>query len=65
MKNNKYLVMAKMDAILNDIDELLIHSFPTIVFYPGNAKIKNLLKWKEEKIILKLLKNLLLQMCII
>ena len=44
MKNNKYLVMAKMDAILNDIDELLIHSFPTIVFYPGNAKIKNLLK---------------------
>ena len=49
MKNNKNLVMAKMDAVLNDIDELQIHTFPTIVFYPGNAKNKEPLEMKGRK----------------
>ena len=50
-KNNKLLVIAKMDAILNDIDidELQIHSFPTIVFYPGNTKDKEPLQMKGRK----------------
>ena len=49
LKNNKLLVIAKMDAILNDIDELQIHSFPTIAFYPGNAKDKEPLQMKGRK----------------
>ena len=45
--NNKILI-AKIDATLNDVDDLQIHTFPTIVFYPGNEKDKEPLEIKEN-----------------
>jgi protein disulfide-isomerase A1 len=39
-KNNPKLLIAKMNGILNDVDEYQIQSFPSTKFYPGNAKDK-------------------------
>ena len=38
--NNPNLLIAKMDAIANEVEGLQINKFPTIKFYPGNAKDK-------------------------
>lgn len=46
--NNKILI-AKIDATLNDVDEVQIHNFPTILFYPGNGKDKEPLEIKGKK----------------
>ena len=47
--NNKLLI-AKMDAIFNDVnDDIEINNFPTIVFYPGNAKDKEPIVMKGRK----------------
>ena len=41
LKNkNPKLLMAKMDATENDIEDFAINKYPTIKFYPGNAKNK-------------------------
>ena len=48
LKKNKILI-ATMDATLNDVDELQIHNFPTILFYPGNAKDEEPLEMKGRK----------------
>ena len=39
-KKNPNLLMAKMDATENDIEDFQITKYPTIKFYPGNAKNK-------------------------
>ena len=39
-KNNKKLMFAKMDATENDIEFFPVNRYPTIKFYPGNAKDK-------------------------
>ena len=39
-----------MDAIFNDVnDDIEINNFPTIVFYPGNAKDKEPIVMKGRK----------------
>ena len=40
-KNNPKLLIAKMNGILNDIEEYQIQNFPSTKFYPGNAKDKD------------------------
>ena len=39
-KRNKNLLFAKMDATENDIEYFAVNKYPTIKFYPGNAKDK-------------------------
>ena len=39
-KNNPKLLIAKMNGILNDVEEYQIQNFPVSKFYPGNAKDK-------------------------
>ena len=48
-KNNSKLVIATMDATLNDVDEFNIHNFPTIIFYPGNKKDEEPIEMKGRK----------------
>ena len=48
-KNNKDLLIAIMDATLNDIDDVQVHNFPTIAFYPGNAKDKDPILLRGKK----------------
>ena len=48
-KYNPKLLIAKMDATLNDIEGYQIHNFPTIKFYPGNAKDKEPLNFHTRK----------------
>ena len=38
--HNTKLLIAKMDATMNEVEGYQIHKFPTIKFYPGNAKNK-------------------------
>lgn len=37
-KNNPMLVFAKIDSADNEVENIDIHSFPTIKFFPGNKK---------------------------
>ena len=60
-KNNNKLVIGKIDATLNDIDELQIHNFPTIVFYPGNAKDKEPVELKGRKNSAEILEKFILK----
>ena len=39
-KQNPKLLIAKMNGMLNDVEEYQIESFPSTKFYPGNAKDK-------------------------
>lgn len=39
-KQNPKLLIAKMNGLLNDVEEYQIESFPSTKFYPGNAKDK-------------------------
>ena len=54
-KNNPKLLIAQMDASINDIEDYVIHTFPTIKFYPGNAKDKEPLNFYTRKNITSLL----------
>lgn len=47
--NNPNLLIAKMDGSINDIEDYIIYSFPTIKFYPGNAKDKEPLSFHTRK----------------
>ena len=47
--NNPKLLIAKIDATINDIEGYQIHKFPTIKFYPGNAKDKEPLNYFTRK----------------
>ena len=49
-KVNNKLVIATIDATLNDVENLQIHNFPTIMFYPGNVKDEEPLEIKERDI---------------
>ena len=57
---NPKLLMAKMDATENDIEYFPINKYPTIKFYPGNAKNKEPLHFSNRQSITDLL-NLLKQ----
>ena len=48
-KNNPKLLIAKMDASINDVEDYIIHTFPTIKFYPGNAKDKEPLSFYTRR----------------
>ena len=48
-KSNPKLLIAKMDASINDVEDYIIHSFPTIKFYPGNAKDKEPLSFYTRR----------------
>ena len=48
-KNNSKILIATMDATANDVDEFQIHNFPTIYFYPGNAKDQEPIEMKGRK----------------
>ena len=39
-EHNPKLLIAKMDPTVNDVEGYAVHNFPTIKFYPGNAKDK-------------------------
>ena len=54
-KNNPKLLIAKMDASINDVEDYIIHTFPTIKFYPGNAKDKEPLSFHTRKNVTSLL----------
>ena len=60
-KNNKSLLIAKMDATLNDIGDVQIHSFPTVAFYPGNEKDKDpiILRGKKSTTNIDTIENLI------
>ena len=55
-KNNPKLLIAVMDGALNDVEDYQIHNFPTIKFYPGNAKDKEPLSFYTRKNINSLFK---------
>jgi hypothetical protein len=57
---NPKLLIAKMDATENDIEYFPINKYPTIKFYPGNAKNKEPLHLSNRQSITDLL-NLLKQ----
>ena len=44
---NSKLLIAKMDATINDVEGYQINNFPTIFFYPGNAKDKEPLSYES------------------
>ena len=46
---NPKLLIAKMDPTVNDVEGYVIHKFPTIKFYPGNAKDKEPLEFFTRK----------------
>ena len=48
-KYNPKLLIAKMDATVNDVEGIQIQSFPTFRFYPGNAKDKEPLSFYTRK----------------
>ena len=52
---NPNLIMAKMDATENDIEYFPINKYPTIKFYPGNAKNKEPLHFNNRQTIVELL----------
>ena len=53
---NPHLLMAKMDATENDIEDFPINKYPTIKFYPGNAKNKEPIHFNNRQTIFDLLK---------
>ena len=46
---NSKLLIAKMDATVNDVEGYQINKFPSIYFYPGNAKDKEPLIFQTGK----------------
>ena len=46
---NPNLLFSIMDATKNDVEGYQIHNFPTIKFYPGNAKDKEPLSFHTRK----------------
>jgi protein disulfide-isomerase A1 len=38
LKNNKNVVITKIDSTANEVDGVEIKGFPTLKFYPGNDK---------------------------
>ena len=48
-KNNDKILISTIDATLNDVEEFQIHHFPTILFYPGNAKDQEPIELKGRK----------------
>ena len=56
LKNkNPKLLLAKIDATENDIEGLPINKYPTIKFYPGNAKNKEPIHFNNKQSIVDLL----------
>ena len=56
LKNkNPNLLFAKMDATENDIEDFQINKYPTIKFYPGNAKNKEPIHFSNRQSIEDLL----------
>ena len=47
-KNNK-LIMAKMDGSANEIESVTISGFPTILFFPGNKKKEEPIKYNGKR----------------
>ena len=60
-KFNDKILIAKMDATLNDVDQFQIHSFPTIIFYPGNAKDDEPIELKGRKNSIELIEKFILK----
>jgi len=48
-KNND-IVLGKMNAIHNEIEGLMIGSFPTMIFYPANSKINSIVYQGEKTV---------------
>ena len=48
-QNNDKIVIATMDATLNDIEDVQFHYFPTIMLYPGNDKESEPVELKGKK----------------
>ena len=55
-QHNPKLLIAKMDSTKNDVKGYVIHNYPTILFYPGNAKNKEPLEFNINGNINTLLK---------
>ena len=53
-KKNPKLLFAKMDSTENDIEDLPINRYPTIKFYPGNAKNKQPIHFSNRQSITEL-----------
>ena len=50
-KNNKNdkLILAKIDGSSNEIEQVIIKGFPTILFFPGNKKKENPIEYKGKR----------------
>lgn len=48
-EKNPKLLLAKMDATENEVENIDVHSFPTIKFYPGDKKYKSPIDYKGDR----------------
>ena len=49
LKNNDKLLMAKIDGSANEVENIPITGFPTILFFPGNKKKENPITYKGNR----------------
>ena len=47
--NNPKLLIARIDGSQNDVENISISGFPTIMFFPGNRKDKNPIEYKGRR----------------
>ena len=60
-QNNNKLLITTIDATLNDVEDFQIHNFPTIMFYPGNAKDDEPIELKGRKNSVEILEKFILK----
>ena len=49
LKNNNKLIMTKIDGSANEVENIPITGFPTILFFPGNKKKDNPIHYKGKR----------------
>ena len=49
LKGNNKLLLAKIDGSSNEVENVLISGFPTILFYPGNKKHEKPIQYNGKR----------------
>ena len=49
LKNNNKLIMTKIDGSANEVENIPITGFPTLLFFPGNKKKDNPIQYKGKR----------------